>query len=111
MPTRSRYGTKRIAWSAGLYGLAIGKVFFGELQFSVAEHASKVALIALHRQLAAWGYRLRDGKWMTPHLASFGFKAMKRDAFKALLDRYVEMPRKIGPMELRCRARSHRLDA
>jgi leucyl/phenylalanyl-tRNA---protein transferase len=81
----------------GLYGLAIGKVFFGESQFSAAEHASKVALIALHRQLAAWGYRLRDGKWMTPHLASFGFKAMKRDAFKALLDRYVEMPQKIGP--------------
>jgi leucyl/phenylalanyl-tRNA---protein transferase len=81
----------------GLYGLAIGKVFFGESQFSAVEHASKVALVALHRQLAAWGYHLRDGKWMTPHLASFGFRAMQRDDFKALLDLYVEMPGKTGP--------------
>ncbi|MGE5261242.1 MAG: hypothetical protein ACM3MH_10255, partial [Actinomycetota bacterium] len=53
-------------------------------------------LVALHRQLAAWGYHLRDGKWMTPHLASFGFRAMKRDDFKALLDLYVDMPGKTG---------------
>ncbi len=81
----------------GLYGLAIGKVFFGESQFSAVEHASKIALIALHRQLAAWGYHLRDGKWMTAHLASFGFRAVKRDAFKSLLDVYVERPEKTGP--------------
>jgi leucyl/phenylalanyl-tRNA--protein transferase len=81
----------------GLYGLAIGKVFFGESQFSAVEHASKVALVALHRQLAAWGYHLRDGKWMTPHLASFGFGAMKRDDFKSLLDIFVEKPGKLGP--------------
>jgi leucyl/phenylalanyl-tRNA--protein transferase len=80
----------------GLYGLAMGKVFFGESQFSAVEHASKVALVALHRQLAAWAYHLRDGKWMTPHLASFGFRAMKRDDFKALLDLYVDMPGKTG---------------
>jgi leucyl/phenylalanyl-tRNA--protein transferase len=84
----------------GLYGLAIGRVFFGESQFSAVEHASKVALVALHRQLAAWGYHLRDGKWMTPHLASFGFRAMKRDEFKALLDWYVEMPGKTGAWSL-----------
>jgi leucyl/phenylalanyl-tRNA---protein transferase len=80
----------------GLYGLAIGKVFFGESQFSAVEHASKVALVALHRQLAAWGYHLRDGKWMTPHLASFGFGAMTRDNFKSLLDLYVDRPGKTG---------------
>ena len=84
----------------GLYGLAIGKVFFGESQFSAVEHASKVALVALHRQLAAWGYHLRDGKWMTPHLASFGFGAMPREEFKALLDRYVDEPQEIGPWRL-----------
>jgi leucyl/phenylalanyl-tRNA--protein transferase len=81
----------------GLYGLAIGKVFFGESQFSAVEHASKVALVALHRQLAAWGYHLRDGKWMTPHLASFGFRVMNRDDFKALLDVYVEKSGKTCP--------------
>ncbi len=81
----------------GLYGLAIGKVYFGESQFSTVEHASKIATVALHRQLAAWGYHLRDGKWMTPHLASFGFRPMKRDDFKALLDLYADAPRKAGP--------------
>jgi len=80
----------------GLYGLAIGKVYFGESQFSAVEHASKIATVALHRQLAAWGYHLRDGKWMTSHLASFGFRAMKRDDFKALLDLYADVPGKTG---------------
>jgi leucyl/phenylalanyl-tRNA--protein transferase len=80
----------------GLYGLAIGKVFFGESQFSAAEHASKVAVVALHRHLAAWGFRLRDGKWMTPHLASLGFKDMPREEFLALLDRYTNEPGRPG---------------
>ncbi len=80
----------------GLYGLAIGKVYFGESQFSAVEHASKIATVALHRQLALWGYHLRDGKWMTSHLASFGFRAMKRDDFKALLDVYVDIPGNTG---------------
>ena len=73
----------------GLYGLAIGKVFFGESQFSAVEHASKIAMAALHRHLAAWGYRLRDGKWMTPHLASFGFEPMPRDQFLSLVQWYL----------------------
>ncbi|MGH6736447.1 MAG: leucyl/phenylalanyl-tRNA--protein transferase [Methyloceanibacter sp.] len=80
----------------GLYGLAIGKVFFGESQFSAVEHASKIALVALHRHLAAWGYHLRDGKWMTPHLASFGFKPMPRDAFQALVAAHVGEPGNVG---------------
>lgn len=80
----------------GLYGLAIGKVFFGESQFSAWEHMSKVALVGLHRHLAAWGYPLRDGKWMTPHLASFGFRAMPREEFQALLNQYINEPGRIG---------------
>jgi leucyl/phenylalanyl-tRNA---protein transferase len=81
----------------GLYGLAIGKVFFGESQFSSAEHSSKVAMVALHRHLREWGYHVRDGKWMTPHLASFGFKTMKRQDFQALLAKHVQEPSRIGP--------------
>ncbi|XSG81805.1 MAG: leucyl/phenylalanyl-tRNA--protein transferase [Methyloligella sp. ZOD6] len=69
----------------GLYGLAVGKVFFGESQFSRVNHASKVALVALHRHLAQWGFRLRDAKWMTPHLKSFGFHAMPREEFLEVL--------------------------
>ena len=71
----------------GLYGIAIGKAFFGESQFSAVEHASKIAVVALHRHLAHWGYNLRDAKWMTPHLASLGFKPVSRDHFLFLLAR------------------------
>jgi len=81
----------------GLYGLAIGKVFFGESQFSSAEHSSKVALVALHRHLREWGYHVRDGKWMTPHLASFGFKTMQRHDYQGLLKSRVKEPGRIGP--------------
>jgi leucyl/phenylalanyl-tRNA--protein transferase len=80
----------------GLFGLSIGKVWFGESQFSAATHASKIATATLHRQLASWGMHVRDGKWMTPHLASFGFKAMSRPVFQALLRLYVNQPGHIG---------------
>lgn len=80
----------------GLYGLAVGKVFFGESQFSRVDHASKVALIALHRHLTAWGYRLRDAKWMTSHLKSFGFHPVPRDEFLQMLERETNKPGMIG---------------
>jgi leucyl/phenylalanyl-tRNA---protein transferase len=76
--------------------LAIGKVFFGESQFSIAEHASKIAVVALHRHLAEWGFRLRDGKWVTPHLASLGFKSMPREQFLSLLQWHVHEPGRVG---------------
>jgi leucyl/phenylalanyl-tRNA---protein transferase len=71
----------------GLYGLAIGKVFFGESQFSLVEHTSKIAVVALHRHLREWGYHLRDAKWMTPHLASSGFETLSRETWLFLLTR------------------------
>ena len=76
----------------GLYGLAIGRVFFGELQFSLIEHTSKIAVVALHRHLATWGYRLRDAKWIILHLASFGFRTMQRDQFLSQLANYLLEP-------------------
>ncbi|MEG6508024.1 leucyl/phenylalanyl-tRNA--protein transferase [Methyloligella sp. 2.7D] len=84
----------------GLYGLAIGKAFFGESQFSRVNHASKVAMAALHRHLAAWGFTLRDGKWMTSHLKSFGFHAMPRDEFQATLDVVANEPAPVGPWQV-----------
>ncbi|MFD0985841.1 leucyl/phenylalanyl-tRNA--protein transferase [Methyloligella solikamskensis] len=80
----------------GLYGLAVGKVFFGESQFSHADHASKVALVALHRYLAQHGFKLRDAKWMTPHLASFGFHAISRDEFLKVLQKEANRPSEPG---------------
>lgn len=80
----------------GIYGLAVGRAFFGESQFFTVPHMSKVALIALHRHLAAWGFHLRDAKWMTPHLASFGFHPVPRDEFLALLADAARQPGLVG---------------
>jgi leucyl/phenylalanyl-tRNA--protein transferase len=80
----------------GLYGLALGQVFFGESQFHHAEHMSKVAMVALHRHLAAWGFRLRDAKWMTPHLQSYGFYEVPRAEFLGMLDLYADQPGMVG---------------
>ena len=71
-------------------------MFFGESQFSVRKDMSKVALVALHRHLAHWGFKLRDGKVMTRHLASFGFRNMPRTEFQSRLKRYVNEPGKLG---------------
>lgn len=80
----------------GLFGLAIGQVYFGESKFCRAPHASKVAVAYLHRHLAAWGYRLYDAKWMTPHLAETGFMPMPRDDFLSLLPWYTSERGDVG---------------
>ena len=53
-------------------------------------------MVALHRHLREWGYRLRDAKWMTPHLASFGFRTMPRETWLALLKQHVREPGRVG---------------
>lgn len=73
----------------GLFGIAIGQVYFGESKFSRARDASKVAVAYLQRHLAAWGYRLYDAKWMTRHLSEMGFVSMPRDDFLSLLPWYT----------------------
>lgn len=84
----------------GLYGLAIGKVYFGESKFSRVRDASKIATAYLHRHLAAWGFRLCDAKWMTPHLKTFGFYPMPRDQFLSLLPWYMEEPEPVGHWQI-----------
>ena len=69
----------------GLYGVAIGQVFFGESMFSRARDASKVVMVTLCRWLCAWGYELLDCQVHTAHLASLGARPMPRAAFAAQL--------------------------
>jgi len=77
----------------GLYGVAIGGVFFGESMFSVTRDASKVALIGLVERLSADGYeRLLDVQWQTPHLASLGVIEISREDYLARLERALELP-------------------
>ncbi len=65
----------------GLYGVAIGKVFFGESMFSRATDSSKVALAALCQQLSRWGIPLIDCQVHSDHLARLGAKEIPRSEF------------------------------
>jgi len=67
----------------GLYGIAIGRVFFGESMFSHATDASKIALAHLCRYLAARNFGIIDCQMETAHLASLGARPISRDDFLA----------------------------
>lgn len=75
--------------AGGIYGLALGGVFFGESMFSRLTDASKIALVALCRLLDAHGYSLLDCQVGNPHLLSLGAEEISRVEFKALLDASV----------------------
>ncbi|MGR8951081.1 MAG: leucyl/phenylalanyl-tRNA--protein transferase [Gammaproteobacteria bacterium] len=81
------------AWCAGelvggLYGVAIGRVFFGESMFHTMTDASKVAFTVLVQHLKAWNFELIDCQVHTQHLASFGAELIDRAVFMRLLDRH-----------------------
>ncbi len=65
----------------GLYGLAIGKVYFGESMFSKANDASKVAFVALCEKLKDNSFQLIDGQVDSPHLRTLGFQLIEREDF------------------------------
>ena len=67
--------------AGGLYGMAIGRMFFGESMFSRATDASKVALAALVGELRARGFPMIDCQMNTGHLASLGAREIKRSDF------------------------------
>ncbi|WP_417071233.1 leucyl/phenylalanyl-tRNA--protein transferase [Niveibacterium terrae] len=69
----------------GLYGIAIGKVFYGESMFSRADDASKIALAHLAKDLARRGFAVIDCQMKTAHLASMGAREIGRAEFKTLL--------------------------
>ena len=73
----------------GLYGLAIGKAFFGESMFSRVTDASKTALVGLATSLAAEGYRFIDCQVVSEHLTSLGAEATPRDRFASELNEAV----------------------
>lgn len=71
----------------GLYGLAIGRVFFGESMFAIQRDCSKIAFAWLTRQLQYWGYELIDCQVYNDHLASLGATEIPRDLFIGELER------------------------
>jgi leucyl/phenylalanyl-tRNA--protein transferase len=73
----------------GLYGVALGRAFFGESMFTRVSNASKVALVALARQLEQWGFGVIDCQMNTAHLASFGAREIPRAEFTRRLRELV----------------------
>jgi leucyl/phenylalanyl-tRNA--protein transferase len=73
----------------GLYGVALGRIFFGESMFSTETDASKVALARLCTELQTRGFQLIDCQVATPHLLSLGAQLMPRTEFIDLLTRYA----------------------
>jgi leucyl/phenylalanyl-tRNA--protein transferase len=74
----------------GIYGVALGKVFFGESMFSRATNGSKIALIALCRMLHDNGFPLLDAQVASPHLTTMGAIEMSRGDFVAYVAGFAE---------------------
>jgi leucyl/phenylalanyl-tRNA---protein transferase len=79
--------------SGGLYGIAVGRVFFGESMFSGARDASKIALAALVAHLRSEGFGLIDCQMRTRHLETLGAREIPRRRFSRLLEELVHYSR------------------
>jgi len=80
----------------GLYGVALGRAFFGESMFADADDASKIAFATLLGHLDAWGFGFVDCQVYTEHLARFGAEEWPRDDYLALLREAIAHPTKRG---------------
>jgi leucyl/phenylalanyl-tRNA--protein transferase len=90
----------------GLYGVSLGRAFFGESMFHHARDASKIALVHLVARLKAGGYRLLDTQFVTEHLKSFGAVEVPKRRYHRLLEEavvgdadYFALPRTISGEE------------
>lgn len=83
--------------AGGLYGVALGRAFFGESMFARVSDASKVAFVALVRQLARWRFGLIDCQMNTRHLASLGAREIPREDFARRLASLVDYAPVSGP--------------
>jgi leucyl/phenylalanyl-tRNA--protein transferase len=78
----------------GLYGIAMGRVFFGESMFTKVSDASKAAFVTLVRQLSEWGFAMIDCQVTTWHLLSLGAKEIPRHFFLKRLKKLIDLPSK-----------------
>ena len=84
----------------GIYGVSIGKHFYGESMFSAVNDASKVALVTLAKLLAKWDFELIDCQIETEHLVSMGAKTVARADFIEMLDQNANQPTRLGEWSL-----------
>ena len=94
---RAGYAHSVEAWSngeltGGLYGVALGRCFFGESMFSIKNNASKVAFVHLVDYLKTKSYRLIDCQVSTAHLKRLGAREIPRDDFLKQLEHALQIP-------------------
>lgn len=82
--------------AGGLYGVAIGGMFFGESMFSRRDNASKIAMYTLSRAARAWGIPMIDCQVANPHLARLGAREIPRREFCRLLREGLNTPLREG---------------
>lgn len=76
----------------GLYGVAIGRMFYGESMFTRVTDASKIAFAHLVAQLRRWEFGLIDCQMETAHLASLGARPIPRQEFMKRLEKLINLP-------------------
>ena len=86
--------------AGGLYGVNLGKAFFGESMFHRVRDASKVALVHLVARLIEGGFELLDTQYVTEHLRSFGAVEIPRRRYTALLDKAIRGEADFGKLPL-----------
>ncbi|PCJ42184.1 MAG: leucyl/phenylalanyl-tRNA--protein transferase [SAR86 cluster bacterium] len=75
----------------GLYGIAMGRIFFGESMFNMRDNASKVAFVHLVQRLNSKGFTLIDCQVSSEHLTSLGAREIKREKFMGYLSKNINL--------------------
>lgn len=86
--------------AGGLYGVSLGKVFFGESMFYRERDASKIALFYLNEMMLAWDYHFIDVQQSTGHLRRLGASEISRKKFLHLLQKALQYPTKRGKWKI-----------
>jgi leucyl/phenylalanyl-tRNA---protein transferase len=82
--------------AGGLYGVSIGRIFFGESMFAWEPNASKVALVRLAERVGRWEFPIIDAQVPTPHTVSMGAEEWPRATFIELLRQQIAYPTRKG---------------
>lgn len=80
----------------GLYGIALGQIFFGESMFSLQADASKMALACMTRRLIRHGFQLIDAQVTSAHMMSLGAREIERQTFSTMLQKYCHVAHDIN---------------
>lgn len=80
----------------GLYGVSLGKAFFGESMFTRKADASKIALFSLLENMKEWGFNFVDGQIPTDHMSSIGAQTIPQEKFIEMLDQALSFSDKTG---------------